>query len=430
MLSERTDHKWIRTLQPVGGLALALGLTVGAAAPAFAQATPPAGGQTVNLTGSPVSLHDGSCADPVLEPEFEIGALVAEPYAEVVDEWVTDALDEDVPADVRAPGVSPALISEDVDADGVLDADEDLDDDGVLDAGIDVDGDGVLGDDEPLLVSEDLDGDGVLDEGEDIDGDGVIDVALDDNRDGVLDEAELADFDAALLLIDRPTVWKAEEEVDASFEELFGVDEDGVEESEDDDAIDDPGVVAVHRSAEQFGDIVACGEMTAPLWEDESDVVVGIRPVGGSGVYGFAVFERDTGNVPIFGENTTGVTTYLFQNLSTARSERMMGQGAGQATQTPAAFDLPTEATVELGNAEFNPSELRVAAETDVELTLANLSTSPATFTIDELGIDERLEPGDTRTITLNAPAGTYEYYSAAEDDREAGMVGTLVVGQ
>ena len=51
--------------------------------------------------------------------------------------------------------------------------------------------------------------------------------------------------------------------------------------------------------------------------------------MGDSAIYGFAVFERDTGNVPIFGDDTTSVTVYLFDNLATQRSDRM------EATPTP-----------------------------------------------------------------------------------------------
>ena len=447
--------RWTRT---VGALALTAGLSVSAAAPAFAQQ----GGQggAIDLSGAPVALHDGNCANPIVEPEFELGQLEPEPYTEVYDDFVRDALDDDVPADVQVPGVAPRLIDEDLDDDGVLDEEEDIDGDGVLDVGIDEDADGVFDDDEAVdgdldddgvadvdeetYLDEDLNDDGVLDPDEDLDDDGVIDAGFDEDGDGVLDENEIApaagmDVDAALVLIDLPTVWKVEEEVDATFEELFGEEEAVEDEEEDDDALDDTGLIAVHESSENFGNIVACGELTAPLWEDESDVVVGIRPVNQSGVYGFAVFERDTGNVPVFGENTTGVTVYLFQNLRTLRQERM-GTPAAAAptptptpptpTPTPAAFDLPTEVAIELGNDEFNPSEFRIAADTDVEVTLSNLSTTPATFTIDELGIDERLEPDETRAITINAPAGRYEYYSAAGGDREAGMVGTLIVGQ
>ena len=270
-----------RLLRPLGAVALVGGLALGSLPVSAQDATTGAG-----MAGAPVALHDGSCAAPLREPEFEVGQLEIEPYSQVIDDFYRDALDEDIPADVRVPGDVP-------------------------------------------VVDEDLDDDGVLDDGEDIDADGVIDMGFDDNDDDLLGEDELLDdADAAVILLDHPRVYKAEEELDATFEELFGTDEDGEDESEDDKSLDDPGIVAVHASSGEFGTIVACGEMTSPKWEDESDVVIGLRPVGDSAVYGFAVFERDTGNVPIFGENTTGVTVYLFDNLATQRSDR-------QTTPTP-----------------------------------------------------------------------------------------------
>jgi uncharacterized cupredoxin-like copper-binding protein len=38
------------------------------------------------------------------------------------------------------------------------------------------------------------------------------------------------------------------------------------------------------------------------------------------------------------------------------------------------------------------------------------------------------VSPGDTGSATINAPAGTYEYYCNVPGHREAGMVGTLTV--
>ena len=268
--------RWMRWVRPVGALALTAGLSVSAAAPAFAQQAGQGG--AIDLAGAPVAIHDGDCANPIVEPEFEIGQLEPEPYTEVYDDFVRDALDEDVPADVRAPGVAPRLIDEDLNDDGVLDEEEDLDDDGVLDAGIDedadgvfdegeaidgdLDDDGVLDVDEETYLDEDLNDDGVLDADEDLDGDGVIDAGFDEDGDGVLDENEIVpaagmDVDAALVLIDLPTVHTVEEEIDATFEELFGEEEAVDEEDEDDDALDDAGLIAVHESSEKFGTIVA-----------------------------------------------------------------------------------------------------------------------------------------------------------------------------
>jgi hypothetical protein len=205
------------------------------------------------------------------------------------------------------------VASEDGDGDGVLDEGEDLNDNGVLDTGV-----GADPDDERFLT-EDTDGDGVLDDGEDANGNGVLDQGLDVNGDGTLDEGEI-DVVAVAEVEPAPAIWKAEGEVDAAFDDLFG----------------SPEIVAVHQSAEDYETIIACGELTAANWEDEDEVVIALRPVDGSGYYGYAVFQRDTGNVPVFGENTTGVTVYLFENLTTQRQERMATPATGGAAETPA----------------------------------------------------------------------------------------------
>src|SRR5690606_39866229 len=96
---------------------------------------------------------------------------------------------------------------------------------------------------------------------------------------------------------------------------------------------------------------------------------------------------------------------------------------------------------------EYEPNRVAILANHDVEMTLVNepsLSTgvpdyltpvsdeahagSPANFTIDALGISVDLEPGETRTITVNAPAGVYAYYSTIPGHTEVGMSGTLHV--
>lgn len=276
------DKRWSRLLRPIAVASLSAGLGISIASTAIAQDTATPDG--IAMAESPVALHDGSCADPVLEPEFELGTLEEqEGYAD------THGLID----------MQPAVIGDgDVDGDGVLDADE-----------------------EGFLV-EDVDADGVLDEGEDLNDNGVLDAGVDEDGDGILDPDEIIpDTDAAVAPAEYPTVWKVDEEVDATFEELFGSDE--AEEEEDDDALNNPGVIAIHESSQNYGNVVACAELTAPAgWEDRDTVVLGLTPGEGSDFYGYVVFERDTGNVPVFGENTTGVTVYVFEKLPTLRDTR------------------------------------------------------------------------------------------------------------
>jgi uncharacterized cupredoxin-like copper-binding protein len=77
----------------------------------------------------------------------------------------------------------------------------------------------------------------------------------------------------------------------------------------------------------------------------------------------------------------------------------------------------------------FEPDELSIPADTDVTVSLPNEGAAAHNFSIDELGISVDIAPGATEETTINAPAGTYEYYCNVPGHKEAGMVGTLTVG-
>lgn len=261
-----------RLVRPLVVLSLSASLGLSVASTSIAQDTAdPA--TRVDLGGAIVAIHGGTCDDLVLEPAVEVGVLEFEArYANVI------GLAEDF----------EEIGSGDIDADGVLDADEDA------------------------YLSEDVDDDGMLEEGEDLNVNGVLDTGFDENGDGVLEGVEIITGSTGQFT----TVWKAENEVDATFDDLF-------DESEDEDGIDTPGVIAVRAGSGDSDNIVACAQLDAAAgWEERDTVVLGLTPEGDTDLYGYAVFERDTGNVPIFGENTTGVTVYVIDSPPTLRDSR------------------------------------------------------------------------------------------------------------
>ena len=112
---------------------------------------------------------------------------------------------------------------------------------------------------------------------------------------------------------------------------------------------------------------------------------------------------------------------------------------AGGAAPTPApaadgeggnAGDAATsnEFTIESHDIFFQPTEVEIPANQDVKILLPNLGAAPHNFSIDELGISVDLPAGATEEVTINAPAGEYEFYCNVPGHKEAGMVGTLVV--
>lgn len=77
----------------------------------------------------------------------------------------------------------------------------------------------------------------------------------------------------------------------------------------------------------------------------------------------------------------------------------------------------------------FDPKELTITADTDVTVTIVNQGVLQHDFTIDELKVASKiLNGGESDTVTINAPAGEYEYYCTIPGHREAGMVGKLIV--
>jgi glucose/arabinose dehydrogenase/uncharacterized cupredoxin-like copper-binding protein len=76
----------------------------------------------------------------------------------------------------------------------------------------------------------------------------------------------------------------------------------------------------------------------------------------------------------------------------------------------------------------FDPSQVTIAANTDVQLTVQNGGVTPHNFSIDALGISVDVQPGDQAVVLINAEPGDYEFYCNVPGHKEGGMVGTLTV--
>ncbi len=97
---------------------------------------------------------------------------------------------------------------------------------------------------------------------------------------------------------------------------------------------------------------------------------------------------------------------------------------------TPAAAGSPVGAssamtTVETVSFAFQPAQFTIPAGSDVQVTVTNPSDVEHTFTIEELGINVEVHPGETKTVTINAQPGEYTYICKYHPDR---MTGTLIV--
>ena len=114
------------------------------------------------------------------------------------------------------------------------------------------------------------------------------------------------------------------------------------------------------------------------------------------------------------------------------------------ATATTPATPVPTETTDTTasgggattldvaadpsGQLKFDPTTLSAPAG-DITLDLTNDSAVPHNIAVDGAeGVSDTIQDGGTADLTINLPAGTYEYYCDVPGHREAGMVGTLTV--
>jgi plastocyanin len=102
---------------------------------------------------------------------------------------------------------------------------------------------------------------------------------------------------------------------------------------------------------------------------------------------------------------------------------------ATSVAATPTGCGTPGAAvTVEAVDLAFKPSDLVIVANTPVTVTVHNDGVALHNFSVDALGISVDVLPGETKTVTINAPAGEYEFYCDVPGHKQAGMVGRLYI--
>lgn len=94
------------------------------------------------------------------------------------------------------------------------------------------------------------------------------------------------------------------------------------------------------------------------------------------------------------------------------------------------------EVTIDLEDIKFVPNDITIPANTPVKFILHNAGALPHDFSVTDhnnpnvkdLGINVSLDPGETKDVTINAPAGDYYFYCNVPGHEEAGMHGMLHV--
>jgi uncharacterized cupredoxin-like copper-binding protein len=112
----------------------------------------------------------------------------------------------------------------------------------------------------------------------------------------------------------------------------------------------------------------------------------------------------------------------------TATATATMAMASPSAAASPSPTGCAGGQTVTMVDIAFQPKELTIPANTDVTVSLPNKGATMHNFSIDELNISVDVQPGQTGSVTINAPAGTYQFYCNVPGHKEAGMVGTLTV--
>ena len=101
---------------------------------------------------------------------------------------------------------------------------------------------------------------------------------------------------------------------------------------------------------------------------------------------------------------------------------------AGTAGQAGDSGGAPTTFEVDMVELAFEPSEIIIPADTDVTITAVNAGSLPHTFTITDVADTGEVASGESAEVTVNLPAGEYDFLCAVPGHADGGMTGKLIV--
>lgn len=84
--------------------------------------------------------------------------------------------------------------------------------------------------------------------------------------------------------------------------------------------------------------------------------------------------------------------------------------------------------TVVTTEMRFAPARITAGANRRVVVVVDNTGEVAHTFSINELNVEVKVNPGEARRVTVDAPAATYQYVCRILDHEGLGMVGQLVL--
>jgi hypothetical protein len=90
----------------------------------------------------------------------------------------------------------------------------------------------------------------------------------------------------------------------------------------------------------------------------------------------------------------------------------------GTPMATGRSMTVAGSVTIRIGDQGYDPSFVQTTNGHDLTVTLVNDGTRPHGFTIERLGIDATVQPGQTTTVTIaSPPLGDFDYVSTLPGD-------------
>jgi plastocyanin len=187
------------------------------------------------------------------------------------------------------------------------------------------------------------------------------------------------------------------------------------------DIIGSDHAINVHESSENIQNYVACGDVGGVMI-GELDILFGLAELNGSGLSGVASLHDN-------GDGTTTVYVYLTSGAAGGMATPVASPAAAGGDSGTPVSGQSDALTVNMVDIAFDPAELSIPADTDVTITAINDGALPHTFTITDAADTGEVAAGESATVTVNLPAGEYEFICTVPGHADAGMVGTLTVG-
>ncbi|MBA2521382.1 MAG: cupredoxin domain-containing protein [Chloroflexia bacterium] len=190
----------------------------------------------------------------------------------------------------------------------------------------------------------------------------------------------------------------------------------------------------VVASPDDASTVVACGDIVNEIVDGQ--LAVKLAPVGDAGVAGVALLDRDEQGFLGLGGEEVQVIAYVLTDLGSAPAAATTDAATTEATADATTSDGSAAVTIDAEDIYFRPNVITLPADTPVTVTFTNQGQIVHNFSVtdrnnpglENLNIVVTLNPGETRTFTINAPAGDYYFFCDQPGHEAAGMRGYLQI--